>query len=176
MGKQLLLVLTVLAVLAATSAALAASGKIVVEAEKYTSIAPSMARGTDATASGGAYVGIPLARPHASVESAPKDQGRAVYRVNIPAAGTYRFWGRTRWTDGCGNSFFVKIGAKPPVVLGQDGTYLQWHWVLGPTLALPAGPVQVVIQNREDGCRIDQFLFMKYVPGPRQRVPVNIER
>jgi hypothetical protein len=157
----------VIVLLIAGAALHAASNKVVVEAEKYTTIAPSMVKGTDASASKGAYIGIPLARPHATTEGAPKDQGRATYKVNIPSAGTWRFWARTKWTDGCGNSFFLKIGSKPQVDLGQDGTYGTWHWVKGPSLSLPAGTVNVVIQNREDGAKIDQFIFTKdtrYVP------------
>lgn len=148
-------------------AAQAAGNKVIVEAEKYATIAASMVKGADATASGGFFVGIPLARPHATTEGAPKDQGKTTYRVTIPSAGTWRFWGRTKWTDGCGNSFFLKIGSKPAVVLGQDGTYGSWHWVKGPAMTLPAGVVSIVIQNREDGSKIDQFIMSKdtrYVP------------
>ena len=79
----------------------------------------------------------------------------------------YRFWGRCHWYDGCGNSFFLKIGNKPKVVLGQDGTYQVWHWVKGPRMALNAGTHQIVIQNREDGAKMDQFLLTsdeKYIP------------
>lgn len=164
MKKYLLLAV---ALLSAAAMVWAAGNKVVVEAERAGSITPSMAKFADSTASGGYALMIPLARPHATTEGAPKDQGRAVYKVNIPSAGTWRFWGRTKWTDGCGNSFFLKIGSKPAVVLGQDGTYGSWHWVKGPSLSLPAGPVTVVVQNREDGSKIDQFLFtkdMRYVP------------
>ena len=76
-----------------------------------------MAKGTDSSASGGAYVGIPVVRPHATTEGAPKDQGRAVYKVTIPTAGTWRFFARTKWYDGCGNSFYLKIGDKPTITL-----------------------------------------------------------
>lgn len=157
----------VIALLAVGAMVCAASNKVVVEAEKYSSITPSMTKVADSGASGGYALSIPLARPHATTEGAPKDQGKAVYKVIIPSAGTWRFWGRTKWTDGCGNSFFVKIADKPAVVLGQDGTYGSWHWVKGPSLSLPAGVVTVVVQNREDGSKIDQFLFTKdtrYVP------------
>jgi hypothetical protein len=149
----------------------ASSNKVVVEAESSTSIVPSMVKGADATASKGFYIGIPLARPHATVEGAPKDQGRATYKVKIPSAGTWTFWGRTKWTDGCGNSFFLKIGNKPPIAL-EDATYGIWHWRQGPSVSLPAGVVTVVIQNREDGTKIDQFIFSK----DRRYVPTRIEK
>ena len=168
--KKLLLLMV--ALFAVTAAVQAAGNKVVVEAEKYASLTPSMVKGADQTASGGWFVGIPLARPHATTEGAPKDMGKTSYRVTVPSAGTWRFWGRTKWTDGCGNSFFLKIGSKPAVVLGQDGTYGTWHWVKGPSLALPAGVVTILIQNREDGSKIDQFLLSK---DPRY-VPVRAER
>lgn len=159
-----------LMILAATVAL--AAGKVVVEAENYKSITPSMQKATSKLASGGAFLQVPLRRPHATVEGAPADEGKAVYSVNIPSAGTYRFWARTLWWDGCGNSFFLKIGSNPVVVLGQDGTYQTWHWVKGPLVQLPAGPVTVIIQNREDGAMIDQFMFNKDL----KQVPVRAEK
>lgn len=164
--KKLLGVLLV--ALCTVSVLYAASNKVVVEAEKASTIVPSMVKFADSTASGGYAIGIPLARPHATAEGAPKDQGRAVYKVNIPSAGTWRFWGRVKWTDGCGNSFFVKIGNNSPAVFGQDGTYGTWHWFkIQAGFSLPAGPVTIIVQNREDGSKIDQFLLTKdtrYVP------------
>ena len=161
-----------LALFVVTAAAYATATKVVVEAEKYVSLAPSMTLYSDPAASGGRIIGIPLARPHATTEGAPKDLGKATYKVTIPSAGTWRFYGRTKWSDGCGNSFFLKIGDKPAVVLGQDGTYGSWHWVKGPSLALPAGVVTIVIQNREDGSYVDQFLLTK----DARYVPVRAER
>lgn len=169
--KKLLCV--VLVVLVCAALVYAATDKVVVEAERYTSITPTMTKSADATASGGAYVGIPVARPHATTEGAPKDQGRAVYKVTIPSAGSWRFYARTKWYDGCGNSFLLKIGDKPTITLGQDGTYGKWHWVKGgQAITLPAGPVTIIIQNREDGAKLDQFLLTKR-PG---YVPVRAER
>ena len=150
----------------------AASNKVMVEAEKYTSITPSMAKASDSLASGGFCVQVPVARPHGTTEGASKDQGKAVYTVNVPSAGTYRFWARTWWFDGCGNSFHLKIGTKPAVVLGQDGTYKKWHWVKGPVMQLPAGTVTIVVQNREDGAKLDQFLLTK----DQRYIPVRAER
>ena len=167
--KKLLLV-TLVAV-GLVGMALALGNKVVVEAENCASIVPTMQKGTNSLASGGAYIEIPLHRPHATSEAGPADQGRASYNVVIPSAGSYRFWGRANWYDACGNSFFLKIGNKPSVVLGQDGTCGRWHWVKGPVVELPAGAVQVIIQNREDGAKLDQFMFTKNL----NYVPVRIE-
>lgn len=170
--KRFVLPLLVVLVLGAASWALASTVKVVFEAEGYTSITPSMTKTASSLASGGAYVQVPLKRPHGEEEGAPTDQGRAVYKVRIPANGKYRFWGYCHWHDGCGNSFFLKIDDKPAVVLGQDGTYQRWHWVKGPSLQLTAGVHTVVLQYREDGAKMDQALFttdQRYVPVRAER-------
>lgn len=165
--KRLQLGLLVGLVLGAITWALASNYKVVFEAEDYVSITPSMTKTASALASGGAYVQVPVKRPHGETEGAPSDEGKAVYKVNLPADGKYRFWALCHWHDGCGNSFFLKIDDKPAVVLGQDGTYQRWHWVKGPSLQLTAGAHTVVLQYREDGAKMDQALFttdQRYVP------------
>ncbi len=167
-----LLCVAVIAACLAVTLCWAAGKKVVVEAEKCTSITPSMQKTASRLASGGYFIQIPLRRPHATTETGPADTGHATYTVNLPIHASYRFWGRCHWQDGCGNSFFVKIGSKPAVVLGQDGSYLRWHWVKGPTVEMGPGPVQIVIQNREDGAKIDQFLLtsdLSYVPVRAER-------
>ncbi|MEN6644019.1 MAG: SUMF1/EgtB/PvdO family nonheme iron enzyme [Armatimonadia bacterium] len=150
---------------------------VVVEGESYTSIAQSMARGSDAAASGGAYVGIPLAEPHAAREAATQDTGNCAYTVVISTAGEYRLWARVWWTDSFGNSFYLRPPDKKIIVLGQDSTFQSWHWVRGPSLHLDAGPVTIVVQNREGGTRLDEFLLTTktdYVPiGPLSETAQN---
>lgn len=150
----------------------ALAAKIVWEGESYSSITPSMTKVSSNGASGGAYIGIPLARPHGDTEGASRDQGRVVYKIRVPVAGTYQFWGRCWWQDGCGNSFYLRVGDKPPVVLGQDGSYQRWHWVKGPSITLRAGVVTIVLQNREDGAKLDQALLLT----DRRYEPVRAER
>lgn len=155
-------------VLVAATMAWAATVKIVVEGEDYFAISPSMAKATGSTeASRGAYVHIPLRRPHATTETGPSDTGNARYKVNVPTAGSYQLWARANWYDSCGNSFFVIVDDKPSVVIGEDGTYGKWHWVKGPLLSLSAGQHIIRIQNREDGAKLDQFMLInttRYVP------------
>ncbi len=156
------------AVLVAATLAWAATIKIVVEGEDYYSIKPSMAKATGSTqAAGGAYVHIPLRRPHATTETGPADDGNARFRINVPSAGTYTLWARCNWYDSCGNSFFVIVDSKPATTIGEDGTYQTWHWVKGARLSLSAGVHEIRIQNREDGAKLDQFLLTnnsRYVP------------
>lgn len=165
-----LLLCSVLLVLFVVVAVYGATYKVVVEAEKG-SITASMKKSSSTVASAGAFIEIPLRRPHATTETAPSDTGHASYTVKIPAKGAYRFWGRCHWHDGCGNSFWLKIGSNPAYRLGQDGTYQRWHWVKGPLVTLPAGNVQIIIQNCEDGAKIDQFLLTTGTV-----VPVRIEK
>ncbi len=159
----------VLALLMAASVAAWAARrvKIVVEAEHYYSIKPSMSLGTSQKASGGKYVYIPLKRPHGENESGPYDTGNAVYKIKIPTTGVYRLWARTNWYDSCGNSFFVVVDDKHKSWIGEDGTYQRWHWVRGKTYQLTAGVHTFRFQNREDGAKLDQFLLttdLRYVP------------
>lgn len=165
--KRFLLPVCALALAGLLTAAYAATYKIIIEGEKYKSITPSMAKTASGLASAGAYVQVPLKRPHGETEGAPTDQGKAVYRVKVPVAGRYQFWGLCHWHDGCGNSFFLKVDDKPAQVLGQDGTYQRWHWVPGPKWQLTAGTHTIVLQYREDGAKLDQFLLtndLRFVP------------
>jgi len=117
--------------------------------------------------SGKGYLEIPDKANGDRHENLP---GEVVFRVNIPEEGTYRLWARVWWMDGCGNSFFVVAGGRPPAVLGEDGTYKTWHWVeLKVPFAFKQGETTIVFKNREDGVKLDQVLLLKggrrYVPG-----------
>jgi len=148
------------------------AAKIVVEGEGYTSISPSMIKTISTQASNGAYVEIPLRRPHATTETGPSDTGNCIYKINITQAGNYYFWARTNWYDSCGNSFFVILDNKPAVVIGEDGTYSVWHWVKGPIFNLTTGTHTLRIQNREDGAKLDQFMLIDIA----RYVPVRVEQ
>ncbi len=167
--KKALSIALLALVIVVMTAGSAGAVKIVVEAEHYYSIQASMAKVTSQVASGGAYIHIPLQRPHGTTEGAPIDSGYALFKINVPQAGTYNLFGRAHWYDGCGNSFFLKIDDKPAVVFGNDGTYQVWHWVprQGLRISLTAGVHTFRFQNREDGAKLDQFLLTtdtRYVP------------
>ncbi len=99
--------------------------------------------------------------------------GSAKYSITLKEDGTYYFWARCWWLDGCGNSFGVKIGDKPEFIVGNDGTYKAWHWVKAKVgLKLEKGSYDVFILNREDGIKIDQIL----VTSDRKLIPVDIEK
>ena len=82
--------------------------------------------------------------------------GRAVFKVNVGHKGTYHLWARVLWRSGCENSFWVKVGAKPRVLL-EESTYNAWHWVkLDKQVTLASGVNLIEFQNREDGVCLDE--------------------
>lgn len=162
------------ALVALAGAALAET--IVVEAEHYNSIKASMAKIADSTASAGAAISIPLRRPHATTETGPGDDGNATYKIRVGSAGLYQFWGRAKWHDACGNSFFLlvdstTVNTKTPYF--TDQSFGVWHWVVGPKIRLTAGVHSIRIQNREDGAKLDQWVL---TTRPKEQwVPVRTQ-
>jgi len=153
------------------------ASKIVIEAEHFSQITPSMQVSADNKASKGKCIEITLILPHGTDESGPSDNGKAVYKIKVPADGIYRFWARCWWYDGCGNSFFLQCDNKPIVTLGSDHTYKKYHWVKGPKLKLNQGIHYIRIVNREDGAKMDQWLlWLIDSPSKDNWIPVQAER
>ncbi|HCE46508.1 MAG TPA: hypothetical protein DET40_23430 [Lentisphaeria bacterium] len=99
--------------------------------------------------------------------------GSAKYKINLKEDGVYYLWARCWWIDSCGNSFGVKIGDKPEFIMGNDGTYKSWHWIKAKvSIKLDKGVYDLVIDNREDGIKIDQIL----ITSDRKLIPVEIEK
>ena len=169
-AHKLMFVVGLMAIIAVTAGmSVCSASKIVVEAEHYYQITPSMVYATSQVASGGYYIWIPLHRPHGEDESGPADSGNALFLVYFPTDARYTLWGRCHWHDGCGNSFFVYMDRDTtPAVFGDtDGTYQVWHWVKGKSYDMTAGWHYIRWQYREDGAKLDQFLFTtdsRYVP------------
>jgi hypothetical protein len=141
---------------------------IVFEGENYTWIKPSMAVLDDDGASGGQCVYIPLRANHSETEQPPTDEGNITVKGWAPVDGTYYIWARTKWYDGCGNSFFLFVDdMKPdtPSYIGGDSQYQTWHWVKAKkTYKLTKGWHMFRLQNREDGARLDEFLITTASP------------
>ena len=151
--------------------------KIVIEAEHFSQITPSMKVSVDNKASRGKCIEIPLILPHGTDKSGPSDTGKTVYKIKIPADGIYRFWARCWWYDGCGNSFFLQCDSKPKVTLGSDQTFKKYHWVKGPKLKLSQGIHYIRVINREDGAKMDQWLlWLLDSPSKDNWIPVRAER
>ncbi|MBI2297492.1 MAG: hypothetical protein HYU66_00830 [Armatimonadetes bacterium] len=104
---------------------------------------------------GGGYADIPEKVNGDKHENLP---GWLRFKVKVPAAGQYYLWARVYWTDGCGNSFWVRKAGRNRQLLGEDGTYKTWHWVklADPRLPLAAGENTIEFLNREDGAFLDQ--------------------
>ena len=94
--------------------------------------------------------------------------GGARYSFKLPGTFNGRIWLRCWWAGSCGNSVFVQVNDSEPVAVGNDGTYMNWHWLPAPSEhALPAGTNTLTILTREDGIRLDQILLTaddQYVP------------
>lgn len=140
------------------------AGKVVVEAEKADEMLAPMVLEDVSEASGGKCLVIVEGagkpggdRPDGT--KYPDLWGRATYTIQVPADGEYVFWGRTWWLDSCGNSVDVAIDEAKPQVFGGDSTFKSWHWVKGPTFELKAGNHRLVVLNREDGVKLDQYLL-----------------
>ncbi|SMF26462.1 hypothetical protein [Pseudobacteriovorax antillogorgiicola] len=103
---------------------------------------------------------------------APKDQGdptagTITFTVDIPVAGDYFFWSRVMLPDDDSNEFFVTINNQTLQMI-SDPSVDQWAWrqlltqddePLPQVLTLPAGPVTVVVQEREGGARFSYGLL-----------------
>ena len=138
----------------------------VLEAENGVPVTAPMAVTDQADASGGKCVIIPLGQPK---DIAPT--GRITLSATAPREAEVTLWYRVYWAGTCSNSFTAKIAGQPDLIIGEDGTYQTWHWVQTPTLTVPAGPLQVVIEQREEDVRIDQVL----ITTDAAFVPMGIE-
>ncbi len=122
-------------------------------------------------ASGDAYIEIPAGSGNPPEVNA----GKAVFEIEIPAAGFYTLWARVYWDDECSNSLSVQIDDGPRFLFGQTATYKTWHWVRSPprlaVMNLEPGRRRITFHNREDGVRIDQILLTRN----RRLIPVDIE-
>ncbi|MDA0321226.1 MAG: hypothetical protein O2923_00710 [Verrucomicrobia bacterium] len=102
--------------------------------------------------------------------------GQSSYTFSLDESGTYYLWCRVWWLDECGNSSTMVLNGGHPFTFGQDAVYKTWHWVKAPRrikdLKMDAGPQTLIIQNREDGVRIDQILLTL----DKRYVPVGVEK
>ncbi len=125
------------------------------EAESAVSIKPPMEITDDEGASGGRCVEL---KEGMGAAIFGQGGGEAVYEIPFPEPGRYVVWARVYWTNGCGNSFFMKFG-DDLIHFGEDSIFEEWHWV---SLQIPeveaAGVMRLGIVNREDGVKIDNLL------------------
>jgi hypothetical protein len=124
--------------------------------------------------------------------SALVPNGSVKIPFEIAAAGRYAIWVRAFFHCSCADSFFFGIDTDMPVDTDGDGKYDQnspeviagstrgrWKWFefSERTLVLSEGKHELVVYPREDGIRIDQFLFAEIPEPPLEPyVPQGIER
>ena len=127
-----------------------------IEAEDYDLISGGFRLIKANDASGDRVLAIP--------SDAGKAIGRALYRVQVPQEGTYRFVARVMWQDGCSNSIAFDIGDTRGFVSSE--LFGVWHELTSrQTYELPVGPVEVTIQNIEDDVQIDYMRLIRTGPG-----------
>ncbi|MBO7655188.1 MAG: hypothetical protein J6U40_09730 [Kiritimatiellae bacterium] len=166
---------SVVAVLLGALNGIAAGPKICFEAESAGVIEQPMAVYTNGVAgASGPYLEIPE-----GVGNPPKrNEGKAVFTVEIPKEGAYTLWCRCWWNGECSNSFSVSLDDQPVFLFGEDATYKTWHWVKYPVsrtvkpLNLTEGKHTLTFFNREDGVRLDQILLS----ADKRFVPMDIEK
>lgn len=159
--------LAVAGLLFVSSAAHAANAKICFEAEKYATKSGPFKTVAAKGVSGTGYMEIPWDR------NVTKGKGSATYRFTVAKPGIYSVWARAFWANGCGNSVGVSVNNGPTAILGEDGTYEEWHWIGGRArVKLNAGVNTLVLKNTETGPRVDQF-FLCQDAG---YTPVNIRK
>ncbi|RYX81659.1 hypothetical protein EON83_22950 [bacterium] len=144
--------------------------KILIEAENPVDLQPVFEKVVTKSgqASGGAYLLIPWD------ENKAKRLGRVIYKFNVKKAGGYYLWARTFWTPDQGNSLKVSVNEGGDKMMGEDGTYNQWHWVGGKAhVTLKTGENTLTLFYHEAGVRIDQFFLTQEkpdAPAPHRKI------
>ena len=144
----------------------------IMEAENAALIVPPFVAAGDDSASGGRFVWAP--GPAGGVGASTV--ARAVWLVNVPAAGPYRISARVQTPTTQDDSFFIRIRQRKADLLArtawETGVHKQWQWTHLPDetgkaparLRLGAGPALVEILCRENGARLDAI---RLEPIPR---------
>ena len=142
-----------------------------IEAEDAGTLTDPLQVGTDAMASGGSFISMPIPDPPLAMarpEPGSATDGIASYSFNVGMAGTYRIWGRVRIPGGENDSFWVRIDA---------GTWYQWNniplaanWTWDDVhdsnnmdmlqeFQLTAGQHTLNVAYREAGAELDKILI-----------------
>ena len=141
------------------------SKRIDIEPETGLLKAPMKVYKSDA-ASGGKCVGT-------ADKIVPQGQecgGTVKVTFTVATSGNYIFWGRAKWLDDCGDSFYVQIDEGQKRVFGEHGTEGQWKWfkLTGAKFNMSAGTHTLYIHGREDGALLDKVILLHesngYVP------------
>jgi hypothetical protein len=147
---------------------------IPIEAESASLTAPVTAQ-ADTAASGGQYIEVPQGFGDNLNDATFGGPGQATFSINIPEAGTYALWARTRTPTAKGEkgSFYVT----------RDGTRLRewsvpksatWKWNKVGKLTLTPGILNLAFRHRTDGTKLDQIILSsekRFHPARGNQVP-----
>jgi beta-lactamase regulating signal transducer with metallopeptidase domain len=120
--------------------------------------------GEDPSAGGGRYVLVPAGDP---TRRSPGTEGVAMFRVDVPVAGTYTIWARTIAPSTDEDSFWVRVNGERWVMWNGIPLSTSWRWApvndreIGRELrrfGLRAGENVIEFAPRESGVRLDQIL------------------
>ncbi|MFZ0728271.1 MAG: MopE-related protein [Desulfobacterales bacterium] len=129
--------------------------------------------GSDAAASGGAYVQVPNGK--GTCMYWPDERHKITYAFDIPAAGNYRIKCAAHAANGNDDSFWVKVNGSPAGgylwdVLQNTGyleDYVNDRYGADPVeMWLPAGTNSIAIYLRENGTRLDKIELEPVAAAP----------
>jgi hypothetical protein len=117
----------------------------------------------DVTASEGRYIAVAAGR---NAKRAAPSSGQSVVHFEVPAAGTFKVWGRLIAPTAGDDSFWLRVDAGPWIKWNDIPVAPQWRWAVlrddttdrVPTFDLASGSHTLTIAYREDGARLDQLL------------------
>ena len=153
-----------------------------IEAEQADKLEPLMEVQEDPDASGGKFILTPG-------NNAPRNQGWALYNIEIPETNEYIVWGRTLSPSGGQNSFYITFDVDEFVPNGQFawGTpeAPNWVWNLANWTNAPNSPPQIFklsagkhelkIWAREAGTQIDGMYITNDQKLQADDLPMPIE-
>lgn len=157
-----------------------------VEAEDGMLTRPLMAE-VDPTASGGRYIAV---RDEVDSRRNSPGDGRAVYAIDIPLAGTYLLWSRVRARNNEGDSFWVRMDEGPWIRWNGIVHGDAWHWEEVHDAAQQEDPGVVSfelnpgrhvleIAYREPGSKLDGFLItndLNFAPASYSDDPIVLKQ
>ena len=142
--------------------------EIMVGLQKLTAIEPPMEKSAEAGAVEGWCITVPEGHHHNKINQADKSvdgkkvpNGTATFSFDVETAGNYVFWAHKWWCCSCGRSFRYSIDGEPWRDFITDSNYRVWEWATprAERQALASGRHTLMIANRQDGMRLDCFLF-----------------
>lgn len=154
-----------LAVPVGSPVAEAAAGFVWIEAESGKITSP-MINVSDSNASEGKGIHAP---------NGGGSGGTAAYTFEVPADGTYTFWGRVLFPNSNDDSFFISMdGAPDEYYWAASASTWQWRKHPGNPFVLAAGTHTLTVKEREDGAKLDKILLTPdpaYTPSGLGGVP-----